>query len=261
MTKRLISIAAAVVALLCATPDVMAGDQPVQLAQMAERLSRDRLGDIEPGTYLAGDNLKFSIDRGDGYFLFRMDGSPEIFVLHSEAASLGGRVLKYDSGETALRVAGWGGITLYTDSSPSGLPVVRTGESTPPRRTNVSPAEIQKAAKDEAQRINTIRGLHMSFDADWKRLSANADLRALALDALENASRGIERFTANAVGRQEVSRRIGAVLMTTGLRPSVSMRGRTLLATFNPANGFEGRASSRAFAKAMDEMFANQRLH
>ncbi len=233
----------------------------MRLAQMSDRLSQDKLGDIEPGTYIAGDAIEFALDRLDDFYLLRIEGSPEIFALKPDPAAMGGRVLKYDTGETAIRVAGWGGITFYSDARPGGLPVSRTGDSTPPRRGNVSMGEIQKAARDEAAHFEYVRGIRLDFDTDWDDVAANPPLRTLAFEAMENAARGLERFTASAKGRQIVAQRVGAVLVTSGMRISLTMRGRTLVVTFNANNGYEGRASSRAIAKTLDWYFANQRLH
>ncbi len=157
MTKPLSSIVLAAIALCFAAQAFAAAGRsvaPVRLAQMSDRLSQDKLGDIEPGTYIAGDAVEFALDRLDDFYLLRIEGSPEIFTLKPDPAAMGGRVLKYDTGETAIRVAGWGGITFYSDARPGGLPVSRTGDSTPPRRGSVSMGEIQKAARDEAAHSN-----------------------------------------------------------------------------------------------------------
>ncbi|HEY6578281.1 MAG TPA: DUF4908 domain-containing protein, partial [Rhizomicrobium sp.] len=107
---------------------LLLGALDVQGARATEsvesRLSSDRLGSIASGTYLAADHIGFALDAAGPDYLLSFDGSPEIFVLHADNASLGGRVLKYDSGETALQVSGWGGVTLYTDAYPAGLPAV-----------------------------------------------------------------------------------------------------------------------------------------
>src|SRR5262245_5984771 len=74
------------------------------------------------GRYLADDQLRFMIDTSDDQIRLRFMDSDEIFYLTSEPAPLGGRVLKYDTGEVALQVAGWGGVTLYTDTERGGIP-------------------------------------------------------------------------------------------------------------------------------------------
>ena len=73
------------------------------------RLSLERIGEVKPGAYLAGDSVHFALVSDGDNFLLRFDNNPEVFVLYTGHASLGGRILKYDSGETVLQVAGWGG--------------------------------------------------------------------------------------------------------------------------------------------------------
>src|SRR5262249_17469015 len=103
----------------------------ISLASAAEpdgslqaRLSSDRLGHLEAGTYVAGDRAEFELGAAGPNFLLRCNGSSEIFVVTPDRAPMGSRVLRYDSGQTALQVSGWGGVTLYTDTDPEGLPAV-----------------------------------------------------------------------------------------------------------------------------------------
>jgi hypothetical protein len=218
---------------------------------MDSRLSMEKLAAIEPGAYQAGDNVKFTLDAAGENFLLRFDGDPEIFVLYSGDASMGGRVLKYDTGETVMQVAGWGGMTLYTDASPNGLPAMRIGDSVAPSPPAISLGDIQNAASDEAAHLNYTRGLHLSFTADWNALQNNDAMRALCFDAMENTARGIEIFTASTPERQIIAHRLNIVMIVQGAKPMISVKDKTLTATFNPARGYAGRASSRAIARAL----------
>ncbi|HEY1613642.1 MAG TPA: DUF4908 domain-containing protein [Rhizomicrobium sp.] len=216
-----------------------------------ERLSTDRLGYVEPGTYLAADRIGFSLDASGANYLLRFDGSPEIFVLYPDNASMGGRVLKYDSGETALHVSGWGGMTLYTDPNPRGLPAVRTGDSTAPGVPDTSVADIENAAQDDAEHLAYARRLKLGFTADWNAIADSATGRAFALDALENAARGLDRFGANPAARETLGRRVNMVMLLVAPRPALMMNGKTLVVTFDPKRGYAGCASSRAIARAL----------
>jgi len=218
------------------------------------KLSLERLGQIKPGSYLAGDSLRFTLVKDNDNYLLRFDSSPEVFVLYAGHASLGGRVLKYDSGETVLQVAGWGGMTLYTDSAPTGLPTVRTGEAGMPASQAVSLSDMQSAAQDESQHLAYMRGLRLNVTADWQALANSADARSVAFDTLENAVRGIDRFSYSAGGREALSRRVDTLMIQPSDKPKLALDARTLTVTFNPARGFEGRASSRAIARALGKI-------
>jgi hypothetical protein len=220
------------------------------------KLSLERIGQIKPGIYLAGDAVRFTlVNDGDNYLL-RFDNNPEVFVLYAGHASLGGRILKYDSGETVLQVAGWGGMTLYTDSAPTGLPAVRTGDATVLTPSNVSLPDMQNAAEDESQHLAYMRGLRLSVSADWPALTSNGAARSFAFDTMENAVRGLDRFSYSAGGREILSRRVDAMVIALSSKPTLSLKARTLTVTFNPARGYAGRASSRAIARALGSIFS-----
>jgi hypothetical protein len=220
------------------------------------RLSSDRMGRVEAGTYLADDRVAFGLDSTGAYYLLSFTGAPEIFVLHPDSASLGGRILKYDTGETALLVSGWGALTLYTDSAPGGLPAVRTGDFSTPALPAVSLEDVQDAAADAAGQLSALQRLSLAFSADWTALSASAQTRAIALDALENVTHGIERFCQSPRGRNVISRRIAAVDFAVAGRPTVTLDGKTLIVTLNPDLGYEGRASSRSIAFALGSLLS-----
>ena len=224
-------------------------------AEVFDRLQQQHFGDISPGAYQAGDNVRFSLDRYQRDFVIRFAGQPEIYMLYADYGSLGGRVLKYDSGAIAIQVAGWGGMTLYTDDQPQGLPAVRTGDSSFPNLGQVSLSQVQSAADDEAAHLAYVRGVHVTFSADWNALAGDPGMRALTFDAMENAARGIDRFTANPAARTVFTQRVTAVHMTTSPKPIIQTSGKTLIVTFTPGQGYAGRASSRAIAYALGRLF------
>lgn len=220
-----------------------------------ERLATDRLAAVEPGTYQAGENVTFMLDRGGANYLLRFGGDPEVFVLYISHAPLGGRLLKYDTGKTALRVAGWGGLTLYTDQAPGGLPAVRMGDSMPPSPPEVSLDEVRSAAADESLHLAYMNRLNLGFTAAWNTLAANDNLRAWSFDTIENTARGIDLFAESADGRKALVSHVGIVLVTTSGKPTLRLAGKELIVTYDPGKGYAGRASSRAIARALGIVF------
>jgi hypothetical protein len=223
--------------------------------QMNSRLSQERVGDVDPGTYTAGGAI-FTLDRYGDKFILRFAGDPEIYVLYTDRASLGGRVLKYDSGQTVIRVAGWGGMTLYTDAAPAGVPAERTGDTLPPSLGTISLSDMQNAAEDEAEHLAYSRDIHLSFTADWNALAGDSRLRALCFDALENTARGIDRFAITAPARAAFAKRIDQVRMALGTKPIMFLSGKTLNVTFNAQTGYAGRASSPGIARALGQLLS-----
>ena len=212
-----------------------------------------RFSDINAGTYQAGEH-RFSLDRYQNAFVMRFAGQPEIFVLYANYGAMGSRVLQYDSGAIAIQVAGWGGMTLNTDDHPEGLPTARVGDSATPVLPAISMQQVQSAADDETAHLSYVRGLKINFLADQNAVSDNA-IRALAFDSLENAARGIDRFTANPAARAAFAQRISTVRLAISDKPYIKIAERVLVVTFNPRTGYFGRASSHAISFALGKVF------
>jgi hypothetical protein len=222
-------------------------------AQAAAFDRSPRFTDISPGTYQAGDT-RFSLDRYQNAFLLRFAGQPEIFVLYANYGAMGSRVLQFDSGAVAIQVAGWGGMTLYTDDHPEGLPTSHVGDSSAPVLPSISMQQMQSAADDETAHLSYVRGLKINFFADPNATAENA-VRALAFDTMENAARGIDRFTANPAARNVFGQRIASVRISVADKPYIKITDRVLIVTFNPRTGYFGRASSNAISFALGKMF------
>lgn len=223
--------------------------------QMTSRLSQEHVGDIDPGAYSAS-GINFTVDRYGDKFILRFGGDPEVYVLYADRASLGGRILKYDSGQTAIRVSGWGALTLYTDDAPGGVPAERTGDSLPPSLGMISLSEMQNAAEDQAEHLAYSRHVHLTFTADWNALAGDARLRALCFDALANTARGIDRFATSAPARAAFAKRIDQVRIALGTKPIMFLSGKTLNVTFNAQGGYAGRASSHGITRALGQLLS-----
>jgi len=222
---------------------------------LAQRLEDDRLGLIDPGAYEAGDNTNFTIDRDGSNYLLRFANQPEVYVLYIDRASLGGRVLKYDSGKTVLKVTSFGAVTLYTDAVPSGLPAMRVGDAPPIVLPDVTVDTLRAIAAADAQRLALLHHVSLSYEANWDRLASDANLRAQCLDALDNTARALEQFADHPAGQRALAGQIQTVLVAGIGRPTLQRRNRQLIVTFDPAQGYEGRASSRAITRALFVLF------
>ena len=104
-------------------------------------------------------------------------------------------MLKYDTGEVALQVAGWGGLTLYTEDERGGVPAERADDET----DNFEPAPV--AAKDVkgfalklAQDLEQAHDFGVGFAADWDEIAQGDGVRALAVDAMRNAAYALDRL-------------------------------------------------------------------
>lgn len=236
-----------------AQPDAGPGVAPA----MASRLQTERVSAVEPGLYSAGDGGFVLEPYGAGKYVLRFTGGNESFVLTAERGSLGARILKYDTGATALRVSVWGGLTLYTQDNPSGIPVVRQGDAPAPTPLTVSSGELITAFADETGHMTYVQKVAIKFSADPAVMQADPETRGRAFDALTNAAVGIERFLASLpVARQLFARRISSVKVAEGGKPTITIAGNTLLVSFVPGEGHEGHASSLAIQQELSRLFA-----
>jgi hypothetical protein len=215
---------------------------------MSVRLSAEKVGDVETGAYSAGDNLNFTLDSYGSRYLLRFADAPESYVLTVERIFLGGRILRYDTGATALRVSVWGGMTLYTAGAPNGLPATRVGDNAAPPRPAVDHDDLAAALADEESHLAYTQGLHLRFSVEPAVLTGTDDNRSLAFDALVSAEAGIERLIATPGGRQALMRKFDMVRIVQGGKPGVSVAGKTLVVSYAPSAGAVGRASSREVA-------------
>ena len=219
---------------------------------MSARLSAEKVGDVETGSFSAGENLNFSLQPYGDKYLLRFADSPESYVLSVERIFLGGRILRYDTGVTALRVSVWGSMTLYTAGAPNGLPATKTGDDIAPSRPAVSRDDLTAALSDEESHLAYTLGLKLKFSADPAVLDGKD--AGLAFDALVSAAAGIERLIATPGGRQALTRKFDSVRLVESGRPSVAISGKMLVVGFVPSAGEAGRASSREVAVQLGKM-------
>jgi len=251
-------LASAAIPAAQAQPDTPPGISPYANT-MAARLSAERVGAVRPGVYSTGDGaITFTLAPYNSKYLLNFQNSPETFVLSPEHASLGARLLKYDTGATAIRVSVWGGMTLYTRDTPGGVPATRQGDAPQPVQLAVSQPELETALQDEASHLTYVQNVEVRFSADPAVLSASPQTRGRAFDALVNAAMGIERFlTQLPVARQLFARRVNSVKLAEGGKPTVALTGQTLLVSFVPDEGLEGHASSLAVQQELSRLLGD----
>ena len=207
------------------------------------------------GRYLADDQLRFMIDVENDQIRLRFLDSDEIFYLTSEPAALGGRVLKYDTGEVAFQVAGWGGLTLYTEDERGGVPAERADDET----DHFEPAPV--AAKDArafalklAQGLEQAHDFGVGFAADWDELSQGDGVRALAVDSMRNAAYALDRL-AETPERDAIASRFHLVRVAAAAEPGVKMQDGVLVISYTPEDGPSARPSSRAIERVLADAF------
>jgi len=206
------------------------------------------------GTYIANDDVTFVVDRRGDYVRLRFADSDEVFYLSNEAAPMGGRVLKYDTGAVALQVAGWGGVTLYTSEARNGLPaeysdVVRNVDPVP-----VAAKDVKRFALKLSQELSSRDDYAIGFAADWDKLEQTDDLREMSCDAMRNATYALLELGKTAK-RRVVSDRLHIVRVIPGAKPDARFQKGVLTLTYAPKEGPSARPSSLAIAEVLQAAF------
>jgi hypothetical protein len=207
----------------------------------------------EDGHYLAGENIEFWIDHQDENVRLRFADNEEIFYLGSEPSSLGGRVLKYDTGDVALAVSGWGGVTLYTNEVPGGIPAERMGEAPNLDPRPVPARETQTFAANLARELATGESLAVGFAADWDRISRGNRTRALAIDSMRNATYALAELAETPESKSANADRIKIIRIIPSDKSGVSVVNGTVTVTFDANGEPSERPSSRAILKAIED--------
>lgn len=207
------------------------------------------------GRYMADDQLRFRIDLQDDQIRLRFVDSDEIFYLTNEPAPLGGRVLKYDTGEVALQVAGWGGLTLYTEDDRDGVPAERADdESDGFEPAPVAAKDVKGFALKLAQGLAVAHDFGVGFAADWDELTQGDGVRALAVDAMRNAAYAIGKL-ASGPERGAIADRFHVVRVTAAPEPGAKVEDGVLVISYTPEGGPSARPSSRAIERVLAEAF------
>jgi len=205
----------------------------------------------ENGQYIAGEDAEFWIDHRGEDVRLRFADSEEIFYLTSEPSTLGGRVLKYDTGDVALAVSGWGGVTLYTERTPGGVPAERMGPAPNLDPRPITARDTQHFAAELAQELGERDRLRVGFAANWERVSRGNLARTLATDSMRNASYALRELASDRESKSMFADRIRVIRIIAGAAPGVEVENEVVTVSFNADGEVSARPSSRAIIEAI----------
>lgn len=215
-------------------------------ALFGQQLNESRRRTAPPiARFVAETGETFTLDRSAPKPLMRFDGSGEIWVLDPQAAPRGDVIYKNDLGEPVLRATRLGGLTVFTNSQPSGMAAALVGNGAPLRLAPISPQELIVAITRATERIG--RAARHSISIEFK---ADEDSAPLIADAANRVADAIVKMAGRRASKPIVDK-IARIDIREGRKPEVSMTGdgvvRILVA---PEMGLAGRPSSERIALA-----------
>ena len=180
--------------------------------------------------------------------LLKFDDNAEIYALQPQPAPRGDVIYKNDLGEPVLRATRLGGLTVFTESRPSGAAAALAGNGAPLKLAPLGPQLLlERLAQASAKASRAARRL-IAFDADASPASS-----ALIADAAAVTSEALVRMSRKSDGRAALAR-VRQVRLSEGARASVQLSRGELQVTVAAAQGLAGRPSSDriAFAAATE---------
>ncbi len=209
---------------------------------------------LPDGLYTANDQLLLYIDHSQGQVRLKFADNEEVFYLSNEPGALGGRILKYDTGEVALQVAGWGGVTLYTAEFRGGVPLDLSDVTDDLTPEPVPPGVLKTLAMTLERELAARADFAIGFAAYWDGLARSERARALAVDAMRNAAYALN-LAAKGAKRSAISERLHRVRVLSAAKPGASVQSGALVIEYAAQEGAGARPSSLMTPHPLDAAF------
>lgn len=178
--------------------------------------------------------------------------APEIYELFVNRGPRGDIIYKNTSGDTMLRIASYGGATVYWPGDAGGAAASKSfGDD--------RPLTLQPATFGDAQRRAAAAGALISDRVagsvifDIGRLRADeADATVLA-DAVMVAAKGVARVADDPIGAQAITEKVARVRFLPDAVPGIALNNRVLIIQYAPDGDLSGRPSSASIIRFLEE--------
>ena len=195
--------------------------------------------------YIAVQGQSFVFDRQSApQPLLKFDDSPEVWVLEPSPAPRGDTVYRNDAGEPVLRITRLGGLTLFTDEEPEGVPVSMLGEA-----ENLLPAPGSGPILSHITQLTLRASRAAQHPVTFEAPNFPTQAAPLLLDAAAIASDAVVRMAHRSDCRMFLSR-LDRMVFVVGSKAGVSVTGTVMQIVIAPGKGYAGRPSSGRLLKA-----------
>jgi hypothetical protein len=201
---------------------------------------------------------RYQIDAGGGSFVLdaspgkpaylKFEGSPEIWALRPTAGPRGDVIYKNDMDQPVVRATRLGGITLFTDDQPEGMPAAFVGQAAPPRvPADMGPEVLWNIFVEASARASRLAQRLVVFEGPEDITPSTAPAFA---DAAMVASQAFARVGQGKSSRVLLSR-FAKVEFNAGRGPAAAASGEVVRITVCPDLGVAGRPSSQRIASVL----------
>ncbi len=198
--------------------------------------------------------VRFLCPPGDARIDCRLDASgpsPEIYLLTATRGPRGDVIYKTDEGETLLRIAAYGGATVFWPGETQGIAASKSfGDDEPLMLAPQSYDTAQRRAQSASAQVSAIVGSAISFDVRAGQRAAGA---AVLADAVLTAAKGIAEVADDPIGARIIAERVRRVAFLPGAAPGVALNGSVLEILYVPKQDVRGRPSSAKVAHYLEQ--------
>jgi hypothetical protein len=203
--------------------------------------------------YVASQGHSFVLDRLAiaPQALLKFDGDFEVWVLDPSVGPGGVTLYSNDAGDRMVRVTRLGGVTLYTQREPEGVPVSLQGEADELLLPPTVPDRIMaqrtiQASEHAAGAAQTALGREHLIT--FEPLNYTPATSPVFFDAITISADALV-----GLGRRKEAKlflsKLDKVQFVVGAHPDVGFNGSVLTITLTPGRGYAGRPSSNRIIK------------
>ncbi|MEM9168886.1 MAG: DUF4908 domain-containing protein [Pseudomonadota bacterium] len=176
----------------------------------------------------------------------------EIHIVRPITAPRGDVVFKDRRGRVYLRLASYGGATVYWPGDEQGRAASRSFADVPSLQLPFADlATAYRRAQQATAFVSAQVGAPVVFEINDPAVDAAAGASVLA-DAVARAAGGVARVASDATGARAVAGRLKEVRLIAADVPELSLDGSALEVRYNAADDIDGRPSSGAVAEFLE---------
>ncbi|MEO0879907.1 MAG: DUF4908 domain-containing protein [Pseudomonadota bacterium] len=200
--------------------------------------------------------LKFLCRDGDDRLDCRIDNersAEEIHQLRATSGPRGDLIFKDLNGQTYLRLASYGGATVFWPGDKSGQAAAKSfGDQTSLRLPFADVTTARRRAQNATALVSAKAGAPIIFDLGRPAIDSATGAAVLA-DAVVRAAKGVFEVAQDDAGADALASQIDTVRLMAADVAELSLDGRTLEVRYNPNADLAGRPSSATVARFLED--------
>ncbi len=200
--------------------------------------------------------VKFLCSEDDPRLDCQLDDAgpaPEIYLLSPTRGPRGDMIYKNIEGETFLRIASYGGATVFWPGEGRGFAASKSfGDDRSLRLPPIDHAAAARRAQSATAVMSALVGAPIIFDVGTAPSDEIADSTVLA-DAVVRAANGMQAVADDPTGARIIASRINKVSFIQGESPDIRMNDGVMEIRYVPNEDIAGRLSSATIVRFLEE--------